>query len=146
MIATAFSANGEDFCVMASAGGVVAFVGNTDPEGYGYSVVIDHGGGEYSLSAHLAEQASKAVGLKVGDILKAGQTIGYVYDPVTKEMSSGNASHTVGVQPWEHIQVHVELIVAKQAGLRPSVTAGLVKQFGATIVDPTPRLVGLGYK
>src|SRR5687767_14526022 len=58
LVATGLSAVPSDFEVYASGAGTVAYAGNNDPAGYGYTVVIDHHNGEYTLYAHLAERAS----------------------------------------------------------------------------------------
>jgi murein DD-endopeptidase MepM/ murein hydrolase activator NlpD len=142
IVATSLTPSKDAYRVVAGGGGKVAFVGNSDPAGYGYTVIIDHGNGEYSLYAHLAANASR-VCTKLGDWVQEGQVIGYLYDPATGEMSSGNAAALTGVQPWEHIQVHVELIGAP-AGRQSSTTSGPIKT-GATISDPTPRLRQAGY-
>lgn len=143
IVATSSSEDKARFRVMASGGGVVAFAGNSDPSGYGYTIIIDHQNGEYSLYAHLAEKASKSC-VALGTWVRAGQVIGFLYDPVTKETSSGNAAAKVGVQPWEHIQVHVELIKAPK-NRKSSTTSAPIKQ-SASIEDPTGRLTSLGYQ
>lgn len=140
--ATSLSAARDDFKVVASGGGVVAFARNSDPLGYGHTVIIDHGNGEYSLYAHLAQAASQPC-VANGQAVHEGEIIGYVYDPDTGERSSGNAASRTGVSPWERIQVHVELIMAP-AGRRSTTTSAPIKQ-GATISDPTPRLRASGY-
>jgi murein DD-endopeptidase MepM/ murein hydrolase activator NlpD len=68
----------EGTAVLAVNGGRVQRVDRID--GYGLTVLIDHGGGWSSLYAHLL-QAS----VRPGDILKAGQSLGLVGQ-------SGNAS------------------------------------------------------
>lgn len=143
LVATKLSADKSLFRIMASGGGVIAFARNSDPRGYGYTIIIDHQNGEYSLYAHLAEQSSKSC-VKVGDPVQAGQVIGFVYDPATGEMSSGNAAAKTGVRPWEHIQVHVELIKAPEKGRSSTTTSAPIKT-DATIEDPTPRLQAVGY-
>ncbi len=57
--------------VVAIADGTVVLVGSTG--GYGNAVVVDHGGGLSTLSAHLS-----AFDVAVGDVVVAGQVIGRV--------------------------------------------------------------------
>lgn len=142
IVATGSMTRKEDTKVMATGGGIVAFAHNSDPTGYGYTVMIDHNNGEYTLYAHLAETASKPC-VKVGDAVHQGQIIGYLFDPATGEKSSGNAASLQGVPAWEHIQVHVELVLAPK-GRRSTTTTAPIKM-GAQITDPTRRLKDLGY-
>ncbi len=57
--------------IKAAAGGTVIHAGTKG--GYGYTVMIDHGGGMVTLYAHQSKMA-----VSVGDKVKSGQTIGYV--------------------------------------------------------------------
>jgi murein DD-endopeptidase MepM/ murein hydrolase activator NlpD len=142
IIATATSKDKAAFRVRASGGGKIAFVGNSDPKGYGLTVIIDHENGEYSLYAHLAEKAS-AQCVVLGDYVHEGDTVGFVYDPDTGETSSGNAKSNKGVELWERIQVHVELIEAPKG--RSSKTNTKPIKTDAKITDPTSRLEKSGY-
>lgn len=58
--------------IYAVQGGVV-IISTYAPSSYGNYVMIDHGNGQTTLYAHMSSRAVKA-----GDIVKQGQTIGYV--------------------------------------------------------------------
>lgn len=59
--------------VRAVAGGQVRFAGWF--RGYGKIVIVDHGGGYFTVSGHLAD-----VFVEVGDVVEAGDTLGSVGD------------------------------------------------------------------
>jgi hypothetical protein len=144
IVANQSSLDPELYRVMAMHDGKVAYarVNGTQEDGYGYTVVIDHGDGFYSLYAHLAINASKDL-VKIGDDVKAGKVIGYIFDPVKNEPASGNA-RSESVVSWDKLQTHVELFTAP-AGRSSSGALAPLRTGGAT-VDPTVRLKDLGYK
>jgi murein DD-endopeptidase MepM/ murein hydrolase activator NlpD len=92
IVANQLSSDKSVYSVRAVRDGIVAYAkfnGENAEEGYGYTVVLDHGDGTYTLYAHLATLASSGV-VKVADSVTSGQTIGYMADPANNEMSSGN--------------------------------------------------------
>lgn len=60
--------------IYAIAGGTVVTAGGNAYTGYGYYVIIDHGGGYQSLYGHMNKWPS----VSTGDTVKQGQVIGYV--------------------------------------------------------------------
>lgn len=144
IVANQSSLDRELYRVMAMHDGKIAYarVNGTQEDGYGYTVVIDHGDGFYSLYAHLAINASKDL-VKLGDNVKAGKVIGYIFDPTTNEPASGNA-RSESVLSWDKLQTHVELFTAPTG--RSSSTALAPLRTGGETVDPTVRLKDLGYK
>lgn len=60
--------------IYAVAGGEVVTAGGNAYTGYGYYVIIDHGGGYQSLYGHMNKWPS----VSTGDTVKQGQVIGYV--------------------------------------------------------------------
>ncbi len=60
--------------IYAIAGGEVVTAGGNAYTGYGYYVIIDHGGGYQSLYGHMNKWPS----VSTGDIVTQGQLIGYV--------------------------------------------------------------------
>ncbi|MBQ9940764.1 MAG: peptidoglycan DD-metalloendopeptidase family protein [Clostridia bacterium] len=60
--------------IYAIAGGEVIKAGGNAYSGYGYYVIIDHGGGYQSLYGHMNKWPS----VKEGETVKQGQVIGYV--------------------------------------------------------------------
>jgi len=60
--------------IYAIAGGEVVTAGGNAYTGYGYYVIIDHGGGFQSLYGHMNKWPS----VSKGDMVKQGQLIGYV--------------------------------------------------------------------
>ena len=60
--------------IYAVAGGEVVTAGGNAYTGYGYYVIIDHGGGFQSLYGHMNKWPS----VSAGDMVKQGQLIGYV--------------------------------------------------------------------
>lgn len=60
--------------IYAIAGGEVITAGGNPYTGYGYYVIIDHGGGFQSLYGHMNKWPS----VSKGDMVKQGQVIGYV--------------------------------------------------------------------
>ena len=59
----------KHYAAEASNNGVIAFVGDLGI--YGNTVIIDHGLGLFTLYSHLS-----SIGVKVGDSVKQGQTLG----------------------------------------------------------------------
>ena len=143
IVANQSSTDKNLYRVMAVKGGTVAYArtNGAAAEGYGYTLVVDHGDGFYSLYAHLATNASKDL-VKLGDNITAGQVIGYMFDPETGETSSGNAQ-SESVAAWDRMQIHFELIKAPK-GRTSTGGLGPIKA-DATVVDPTSRLRDFGY-
>ncbi len=121
--------------VVAAAEGTVIFVGKG--RGAGYYVKVEHADGWVTVYMHLNNDSpgtddgrggpdtAFAPGLEVGDLVAAGQLIGFVGD-------SGNAEHTV---PHTHFEVRHDghainpydyLVEALDARMRPSMSRGLV--------------------
>jgi murein DD-endopeptidase MepM/ murein hydrolase activator NlpD len=145
IVANQLSVDKEVYRVRAVGDGVVAYAlfnGEDPDEGYGYTVVLDHGDGTYTLYAHLATLASAGV-VKVGTTMNAGEVLGYMADPANNEMSSGNVLGP-SVPVYARIQLHFEEIQAP-AGRRSSGGIKAIKE-GATILDPTQDLTANGYK
>lgn len=144
IVANQSSTDKNLYRVMAVKGGTVAYArtNGSQHEGYGYTVVIDHGDGFYSLYAHLATNASRTL-VSLGDTVTAGKVIGYIFDPATGETASGNAQ-SESVATWDRLQIHFELIQAPK-GRTSTGGLGPIKSGGAT-VDPTARLKDLGYR
>jgi len=144
IVANQLSTDKEVYKVRAVADGVVAYAlfnGDDATEGYGYTVVLDHDNGSYTLYAHLATLASAGI-VKAGSTVTAGQVIGYMADPANNEMSSGNVLGP-SVQPYDKIQLHFEEFQAPRA--RSSTGALKPIKDGATILDPTDDLTSKGY-
>jgi murein DD-endopeptidase MepM/ murein hydrolase activator NlpD len=74
----------ESYRIMAVADGTVAYAATNGiaGEGFGYTVVIDHGEGIYSQYSHMAAKASSGI-VSVGVHVKAGDTIGFMADTWT---------------------------------------------------------------
>ena len=140
--------------VDAMAAGIVAYARfNGDPRrpfdldgGYGNTVIIDHGGGCYSMYAHLASEPftpidpSGALTVKPGQKVGRGEAIGYFVDQDKGVASTGNAMRTDAGARW---QTHVVFIEAP-SGWRGS---GIGKPpLGGAFVDATPVLTSLGYR
>lgn len=127
--------------------------------GLGFTVIIDHGKGLYSLYSHLAqdpktnqcfpkkhvEEEGKTLTVKKGDAVKAGQIIGYMgqLKPVAAteyDGPTGNATKTD--QP---VQLHFELF-HEDAGKNSSGTISkIASKEKRGIIDPTELLIKLGY-
>jgi murein DD-endopeptidase MepM/ murein hydrolase activator NlpD len=142
IVANQSSAEKNIYQVRATAAGKIAYArqnGSQAKPGYGYTVVIDHQNDFYTLYAHLAINASDGL-VPVGQLVQAGDIIGYLADLTNGEMSSGNAR---AVAPYDKIQLHFECFEAPSGR---SSTAGLgpIKD-GCTIDNPTFRLLALGY-
>jgi hypothetical protein len=76
--------------------GTVVYAGNSmDPNGYGNSVLVDHGGGSATFYAHL-----DSVSAKVGDQVKAGDQIGRLGVD-----GNARAVHAQGGDPHLHFEV-----------------------------------------
>jgi len=135
----------NDYRVMAVKGGKVAYnrINGGTEEGYGYTVVIDHGDGSYSLYAHLAETATTRLGLNVGDNVTQGQTIGFLSNLTEGDFSTGNVRSS-DVPRLDKIQVHFETFLADQ-GRSSTGAISTIKQ-GCVYLDPTSDLVDIGYK
>ena len=130
--------------VRATSAGQVAYaqINGTATTGYGYTVVIDHQNGFYTLYAHLAINASAGLAA-VSQTVAQGDIIGYLADLANGEKSSGNVLADV-VAPYDKIQLHLECFEAPLG--RTSTTTLTVIKDGCTLDDPTARLTALGYK
>jgi murein DD-endopeptidase MepM/ murein hydrolase activator NlpD len=76
--------------IVAARGGTVVSVQGDDGNAYGNNVVIDHGDGLSSMSAHMSSMAVSG-----GETVSAGQVIGYV----------GSTGWSTG--PHLHFEIHV---------------------------------------
>jgi len=142
IVANQSSPDRSSYEIRATSGGIVAYSranGSTEKPGYGYTVVVDHQNGFYTLYAHLATNASDGV-VNVGQSVTAGDVVGYLADLTNSEKSSGNART---VAPYDKIQLHFECFEAP-SGRRSSGKLDVIKD-GCTIDDPTERLLALGY-
>jgi Peptidase family M23 len=130
--------------VRATATGLVAYaqINGSATTGYGYTVVVDHGNGFYTLYAHLAINASSGLAT-VGQSVNQGDIIGYLADLANGEKSSGNVLASVVAQ-YDKIQLHIECFETTP-GLSSTTTLALIKK-GSTLDDPTSRLASLGYQ
>ena len=133
------------YAVSATANGTVAYarVNGLPGQGYGYTIVVDHGNGLYTLYAHLAQNATSAVGLAIGSPVAQGQLIGYMADLASGEKSSGNVLSRVVAQ-YDKIQLHFECFEAP-AGRTSTDSLAVIKQ-GGILHDPTSSLTALGYQ
>jgi murein DD-endopeptidase MepM/ murein hydrolase activator NlpD len=145
IVANQSSMDKNTYQVVAVADGVVAYAkvnGEGPGEGYGYTVIIDHGNGTYTLYAHLATVASASL-VNVGDTVVAGKVVGYMADLANGEGSSGNVIAN-SVPSYDKIQLHFEEFQAPSG--RSSLGAiGPIKK-DAVILDPTSDLTNHGYK
>lgn len=143
-MATVTGCSQSIYQVRATAAGAVAYarVNGTETTGYGYTVVVDHQNGFYTLYAHLAINASSGLAT-VGQALQQGDIIGYLADLANGEKSSGNVRADV-VGPYDKIQLHIECFET-QAGLSSTGDLSTIKD-GCQLDDPTDRLVALGYQ
>jgi murein DD-endopeptidase MepM/ murein hydrolase activator NlpD len=142
LVANQSSADRNIYRVMATGNGVVAYArnnGKNPTDGYGYTVVIDHRNGFYTLYAHLAPNASAGI-VSVGQSVAAGDVIGYLADLNNNEMSSGNARQ---IAPYLRIQLHFECFETP-AGASSTDGLGPIKS-GATLDDPTAAILAFGY-
>ncbi|UVK55356.1 M23 family metallopeptidase [Mesorhizobium sp. AR02] len=142
IVANQSSADKSIYQVRATAAGQIAYArtnGSVAKPGYGYTVVVDHLNGFYTLYAHLAINASAGLAT-VGQSVQAGDIIGYLADLTNGEMSSGNAR---AVAPYDRIQLHFECFEAP-SGRSSTGGLGAIKD-GCTLDDPTLRLAALGY-
>ena len=130
------------YVVRATSGGTIAYarVNGSSNAGYGYTVIVDHQNGFYTLYAHLAINASSGL-LTIGQAVSVGDTLGYLADLANGEKSSGNAR---AVNPYDRIQLHFECFEAP-SGRSSTGSLALIKD-GLTIDDPTNRLKALGYQ
>ena len=144
IVANQSSADKSIYAVYAAHDGKIAYaaINGTATSGYGYTIVIDHGDGNYSQYSHLAIKASAGLA-KLGDKVKAGQVIAYLADLSKGEKSSGNVLAEV-VKPYDKIQLHFECFNNK-AGISSS-TSLAVFHTGGFLIDPTKDLQGFGYK
>jgi murein DD-endopeptidase MepM/ murein hydrolase activator NlpD len=144
IVANQSSMDKNDYRVSAVADGTVAYAmtnGEGPGEGYGYTVIIDHQNGTYSLYAHLATIASSGL-VKVGDSVTKGAVIGFMADLANNEISSGNVL-AKSVPAYDKIQLHFEEFKAP-AGRTSTAAIATIKQ-GGTILDPTLDLTTHGY-
>lgn len=144
IVANQSSMDKEIYKVVSIRAGKVAYtkINGSNSEGYGYTIVIDHGDDFYSLYAHLAVKASAGL-VRIGDTVSQGQTIGYLADLANNEKSSGNVRSDV-VLAFDKIQLHFEVFRAPSG--RESTSSLAVLKQGSTLENPTQRLTALGYK
>jgi murein DD-endopeptidase MepM/ murein hydrolase activator NlpD len=145
VVANQSSTDKNTYRVVAVAGGIVAYAkvnGENPGEGYGYTVIVDHQDGTYTLYAHFAIVASAGI-VKVGDVVTAGQLLGYMADLANGEMSSGNVIAN-SVPTYDKIQLHFEEFQAT-SGRSSTDAIAPIKQ-GAIILDPTSDLKNHGYQ
>jgi hypothetical protein len=144
IVANQSSADKTIYQVRATSDGKIAYcrVNGSASTGYGYTVVIDHQNGFYTLYAHLAINASTGV-VGMGQAVAQGDIIGYLADLANGEKSSGNVLADV-VAPYDKIQLHIECFEAPQG--RSSTGALSDIKDGCTLDDPTLRLTALGYQ
>lgn len=130
--------------VRATSDGKIAYCreNGLPGKGYGFTVVIDHQNGFYTLYAHLAINASSGL-VAMGEAVSRGDIIGYMADLANGEKSSGNVLADV-VGPYDKIQLHLECFEAPQG--RSSTGALQDIKDGCTLDDPTFRLQALGYQ
>ena len=143
IVANQSSMDRTTYQIVATAAGTVAYarLNGTASTGYGYTVVVDHANGFYTLYAHLAINASSGV-VALGQGLGQGDVIGYMADLANGEKSSGNVLAAV-VQPYDKIQLHFECFEAPSG--RSSAAALSDIKGGCTLDDPTRRFTQLGY-
>ena len=150
IVSKATSTDKNVYKVLAVSGGVVAYAGyngKVEPDGptkgYGYTVIIDHENGFYSLYAHLAYLASSNI-VKVGERVKTGQTIGYMADLANNEKSSGNVLAAV-VGKYDKIQLHFEEFRAPSGRSSRTSINGDIKKTDFDLIDPTSDLKKFRY-
>jgi hypothetical protein len=144
LVANKSSSDKSIYRVMAPSDATVAYarLNGSETTGYGYTLILDHRNGVYTLYAHLAINASKAL-VKRGNRVHQGQVIGYLADLTNNERSSGNVRADV-VKPYDKIQLHLESFNAP-SGRSSDGSIEPIKR-GATLIDPTLRLKALGYQ
>lgn len=145
IVAILSSKNRDDYAVKACGNGVIAYarINGSQTTGYGYTVIVDHQNGQYTLYAHLATMASDGV-VKVGEQVERGQLLGYMADLENNDPSSGNAE-SEAVAPADKIQLHFELFKAPSGRSSTGSINDTIKK-DAELVDPTSRLNELGLK
>jgi len=143
IVANQSSPDKSIYQVRSTAAGVVAYaqINGSATTGYGYTVVVDHQIGFYTLYAHLAINASAGLAV-LGQPVSQGDIIGYLADLANGEKSSGNVLAEV-VAPYDKIQLHIECFEAP-TGRSSTTTLGVIKD-GSTLDDPTTQLKALGY-
>lgn len=134
----------EEYVVMGVAAGVVAYaqLNGTETTGYGYTVVLDHGNGVFTQYSHLAVPTSQGI-VKLGTQVLPGQVLGYLADPKQGILSSGNVRAEV-VKAHDKIQLHFEVFEAPVGSFSKSTIQSIKNS--CTRIDPTTRLLALGYK
>ncbi|UGY02529.1 murein hydrolase activator EnvC family protein [Bradyrhizobium quebecense] len=144
IVANQSAADKSVYQVRATSDGTVAYcqINGSASTGYGYTVVVDHQNGFYTLYAHLAINASRGL-VTLGQAVAQGDIIGYLADLANGEKSSGNVLADV-VAPYDKIQLHIECFEAPQ-GRSSTGTLKDIKD-GCTLDDPTLRLQALGYQ
>lgn len=132
------------YSVFAVNAGTVAYarINGSDTTGYGYTIIIDHGDGNYSQYSHLAIHASSGI-VKPGDRVIAGQLIGYLADLQNGEKSSGNVLAEV-VKTYDKIQLHFECFYNK-AGITSDSDLKRFHANGGFLIDPTAQLKTFHY-
>jgi murein DD-endopeptidase MepM/ murein hydrolase activator NlpD len=146
IVARISSSDKTTYRVVAVGKGKVAYAGfnGAVDKGYGYTVVIDHGNGIYTLYAHLATLASSNV-VKLGQEVAIGQTIGYMADLANGEKSSGNVLAEV-VGKYDKIQLHFEEFRAPTGRRSQASINSDIKKLDFQLIDPTGQLRSMGYQ
>ncbi|MGI6855167.1 M23 family metallopeptidase [Mesorhizobium sp. 1B3] len=141
----------EAYAVYALGAGTVAYAkfnGVTLDDGFGNTIVVDHGNDCYSMYAHLASDPftpmndeSSALLMSKGQTVAKGELIGYFVDQTVGVHSTGNAMRTAAGARW---QTHFELWHAPSG--RSGATLKAIYGEEANRTDPTSTLLSLGYK
>jgi hypothetical protein len=144
IVANQSSEDKSIYQVRATSDGTIAYcqINGSATTGYGYTIVIDHQNGFYTLYAHLAINASSGL-VTIGQAVSQGDIIGYLADLANGEKSSGNVLANV-VAPYDKIQLHLECFEAPPG--RSSTGQLRDIKDGCTLDDPTSRLGALGYQ
>jgi murein DD-endopeptidase MepM/ murein hydrolase activator NlpD len=146
VVARISSTDKATYRVVTVAKGKVAYAGFNGEvrTGYGYTVIVDHGNGIYTLYGHLATLASSNL-VKLGQDVSVGQTIGYMADLAHGEKSSGNVLAEV-VGKYDKIQLHFEEFLAPSGRRSQGSINDDIKKLDFQLVDPTEQLRSWGYE
>jgi RHS repeat-associated protein len=115
-------ANRPGGAVRASGAGVVVRSDASDANGYGGQVIINHGGGIFSQSAHLGTRS-----VQVGDRVASGQVIGTTAIPRDGPGVDGNLSRDFSAH------LHYEIRIGSPRAVRQ----------GGRVINPTICLPGI---
>jgi murein DD-endopeptidase MepM/ murein hydrolase activator NlpD len=140
----------EAYAVYSVADGTIAYArfnGKDIDDGFGNTIVVDHGGDCYSMYAHLASDPftpidqSGALMVSLGQDVSKGELIGYFVDQAAGVESTGNAMVTTAGARW---QTHFELWDVP-SGRTSTGKLEAIYADSANRVDPTSLLLDLGY-